>query len=114
MTESNLVSTLITILVNGIAFYAGASLLKGVSIKSFMEAIFVAIAVAVLNITLGIVLKIVTLGILSLGIFTLLLDAILIQVADYFLDGFEVKNFWWALLLAIVVAVINGILTTFL
>ena len=103
-------STIISILITAAAFYAGASLLSGVTIKSFLQAIIVAVLIAILNVTLGIVLKIVTLGILSLGIFTLLLDAILIQVADYFLDGFEVKNFWWALLLALVVAVIDGIL----
>jgi len=38
------------------------------------------------------------------------LDAILIQVADYFLKDFEVKNFWWALGLAAVVSFVSGFL----
>lgn len=101
---------IITLLINAVAFYAGASLLKGVHIRSFGQAIILAIIIAILNVTLGVVLKIVTLGILSVGIFTLLLDAILIQVADYFLKGFDVKNFWWALLLAVVTAVIHSVL----
>ena len=100
----------VSILVNAIAFYFGAYLLSGVKINNFLAAVFVAIAIAVLNVTLGILLKIVTLGILSLGVFTLLLDAILIQVADYFLKDFEVKNFWWALLLAAVVAIVDGLI----
>ena len=54
--------------------------------KNFVQAIIVALVIAVLNVTLGLLLKIVTLGLLSLGIFTLLLDALLIQVADFFLD----------------------------
>ena len=99
----------IAILINAIAFYAAASLLKGVKLNSFIQAIIVAILIAILNVTLGVLLKIVTLGILSLGVFTLLLDAILIQVADYFLTDFEVKNFWWALLLATFVAIIDGV-----
>lgn len=101
---------IITILVNALAFFLGAKLLSGVTVKSFVQAIIVAIAIAVLNVTLGLVLKIVTLGILSLGIFTLLLDAILIQVADHFLDGLAVKNFWWALALAAVVALLDGVI----
>lgn len=101
---------IITILVNALAFFLGAKFLTGVKLKGFAQAILVAIVVAILNVTLGFVLKIVTLGILSLGIFTLLLDAILIQVADYFLKNFQVRNFWWALLLATLVAIIDGVI----
>jgi len=106
--------TLIAILINAIAFFLGARLLSGVVIKQFINAVIVDIVIAVLNVTLGLVLKIVTLGLLSLGIFTLLLDAILIQVADYFLKDFEVKNFWWALALAAVVSIVSGLISSIL
>lgn len=102
--------TIIGIVITAIAFFVGAQLLKGVYVKSFVQAIIVAILIGILNFTLGTVLKIVTLGVLSLGIFTWLLDAILIQVADFFLSGFEVKNFWWALGLAAVVSIVSGLL----
>lgn len=100
---------LVNVLVNAAAFFLGAQLLSGVRIQKFTQAIIVALVIALLNITLGIVLKVITLGILSLGIFTLLLDAILILVADYFLKDFSVKNFWWALLLAMIVAFLGSI-----
>jgi len=87
--------TVINILIGGAAFMIGASLLRGVDIKSFLF----------LDFTLGTLLKIVTLGILSLGVFTWFLNAILIQVADWFLPKFEVKNFWWALALAGIVSI---------
>ena len=106
--------TIVAILINAIAFFVGAQLLSGVVIKQFINAIIVAIVVAILNVTLGVVLKIVTLGLLSLGIFTLLLDAILIQVADYFLKDFEVRSFWWALALAAVVSIVSGIISSIL
>ena len=70
----------------------------------------VAIVVGVLDLTLGNFLKIITLGLLSLGIFNWLLNAAIIQVADWFLDGFEVKNFWWALGLALIVAIVHSVL----
>ena len=97
--------TVINILIGGAAFMIGASLLRGVDIKSFLQAICVAVVVAFLDFTLGTLLKIVTLGILSLGVFTWFLNAILIQVADWFLPKFEVKNFWWALALAGIVSI---------
>lgn len=102
--------TIIQVIVCGAAFYLGAYLLEGVTIKSFIQAILVALVVAVLDVTLGNVLKIVTLGLLSLGIFNWLLNAVLIQVADYFLPDFSVKNFWWALALAAIVSITSGIL----
>ena len=102
--------TIISILIASAAFFIGAKLLPGVEVKSFLQAIVVAVVVAVLSITLGSVLKIVSLGILSLGIFSWLLSAILIQVADWFLPKFKVKNFWWALGLAAVVSITTGIL----
>lgn len=102
--------TIIVVLLNAVSFFVAARLLSGVKLNGFVQAIFVAVAIAILNVTLGFLLKIVTLGILSLGVFTLLLDAILIQVADYFLKDFEVKNFWWALLLALVVSLIDGLI----
>ena len=102
--------TIINVLVAGASFYIGGLLLPGVKMKSFVQCILVALVVGFLDFTLGTFLKIVTLGLLSLGIFTWLLNAILIQVADWFLPGFEVKNFWWALALAAVVSIASGIL----
>ena len=103
--------TLLNILVAGASFFIGGKLLAGVEMKSFAQSLIVAVVVALLDITLGTFLKIVTLGILSLGIFTWLLNAILIQVADWFLGGFVVRNFWWALGLAAIVSIASGILS---
>ena len=103
---------LLSAIVAGAAFFIGGKLLPGVEIRSFLQAILAAVVVAFLDITLGTVLKIVTLGLLSLGIFTWLLNAILIQVADWFLPGIRVKNFWWALALAAVVSISSGILSS--
>ena len=102
---------IINILIAGTSFYIGGRILSGVEMKNFFQCIIVALLVGFLDITLGTVLKIATLGILSLGIFTWLLNAILIQVADWFLPGFKVKNFWWALGLAAIVSIAGGILS---
>ncbi len=110
VSKQKLMEIIINILVAGTAFFIGAKLLPGVEVKSFMQAIVVALLVAVLSYTLGTFLKIVTLGILSLSIFSWLLNAILIQVADWFLPKFKVLNFWWALGLAAIVSITSAIL----
>jgi putative membrane protein len=104
-------NTILHILVAGAAFFIGGQLLSGVQLKSFVQAIILAIVVAILDITLGTILKIVTLGLLSIGIFNWLLNAILIQIADFFLDGFKVKSFWWALGLAAIVSIASTLLS---
>ena len=96
---------IIKLLAYAVAFFVGSKLLKGISITSFTQAVVVMLVVAVLDMTLGTVLKIVTLGILSIGIFNWFLNALLIQVADWFLPEFEVENFWWALGLAAFVSI---------
>jgi len=101
---------LLNVLVAAAAFYLGGMLLSGVELKSFLQCIVVAVVVALLDVTLGTMLKIVSLGILSLGIFSWLLNAILIQIADWFLKGFYVKNFWWALGLAAIVSIAGSLL----
>lgn len=105
---------IIEILSASLAFMLGAYFLKGVKIEGFLQALLVAVVIAVLDFTLGNVLRIVTLGLLSFGIFAWLLNAIIIQVADYFLDKFEVKNFWWALALAGVVSIVTSIIKSVL
>lgn len=101
---------LFSLIASAVALYLGAMVLEGVKVKGFLQAVVVVLVIAVLNITVGTVLKIFTLGILSWGIFNWLLDAILILIADYFLDNFKVKNFWWALILAALVCIIEGAL----
>lgn len=99
-------------LLNALALFAAAYLLKGVVIKDFLNAIIVAVVLALLNATLGQVLDFITLPlrILTLGLFSFVVDAIVIWIAASLLKGFEVRSFWSAVVLAIVLAIFNAIL----
>lgn len=101
---------ILTLLANAVGFFVGAYLLPGVQVKSFITTIFLAVIVSILNATVGYLLKLVTLGLLGWGVFSLILSAIIIRIADYFLDDFKTDSFIWALLLAVVVAVSNMLL----
>lgn len=107
-------SWIMNFLVSALAVFLGAQVLKGVSINSYVQALVVVVVVALLDMTLGNVLRIVTLGILSLGIFNWLLNALLIQVADWFLPDFKVNNFWWALGLAAFISIGTCVVDVFL
>jgi len=100
---------MIDIIIAALAFLLGSYILSGVEIKNFWQALIVAIVVAVLDFTVGNFLKIITLGLLSWGIFNWLLNAVIIMIADWFLNEFKVKNFWWALILAAVVSIVSSI-----
>lgn len=103
-----------TILVNSIAVFFVAYLLKGVEVKSFLSAVWVALGLAVVNAIIKPVIIFLTLPvtILTLGLFVLVIDALMVMLVDGFVKGFEIRNFWWALLFSIVLSVTNAVLFT--
>lgn len=107
--QAGLGSMLLNILVLSLVLMGAAYLLSGVIIKDFTSALIVALVLAILNATLGKVLDFffAPLSWITLGFFSLVIDAALLMIADYFLKGLAIKNFTWALLMAIVVAIAN-------
>lgn len=103
---------LLKLLVNALVLMLGAYLLSGVEIQDFARALILAVVLGLLNATLGAVLDFITTPLrwLTLGLFSLVIDAIIIKVADYFMKGFAVRSFGWALLLAGFMAIANALL----
>lgn len=101
-----------TLLINSVAVFLAGYLLKGVQVKDFFSAIIVAIGLAVLNTFLKPILIFFTLpiNILTLGLFTLVINAFIVVIIDSVMEDFEVENFGWAVLFGIVLSVINGLL----
>ncbi len=87
-------------------------LLAGVAVQDFTTSIFVAFVLALLNALLKPILIILTIPvtILSFGLFLLVINAFIIQLAGYFVSGFEVAGFWWALLFSIILSLISWLL----
>lgn len=101
-----------TILINSIAVYITDKLLSGIEIKSFGTSIFVAILLALVNTFIKPVIVFLTLPltVITLGLFILVINALMIMIVDSMLDGFKVKSFGWALLFGIVLSLVNSIL----
>jgi putative membrane protein len=80
--------------------------MKGVVVEQFTTAIIVAIVLGLLNLFVKPVLVLFTLPVtfLTLGLFLLVINAIIILLCDHFVDGFEVSSFWTALFFSIILS----------
>jgi len=103
---------LINLIINALAFYVTAYIVPGVRIANFQALAVVAIVWGVLSIVLKPILILLTLpvNILTLGLFTFVINAFLIMLMSSFVVGFKVDNFGTALLAAIVLALLNVVL----
>ncbi|KKT42638.1 MAG: hypothetical protein UW64_C0016G0001 [Microgenomates group bacterium GW2011_GWC1_44_37] len=103
---------LINLIVNALAFYVTAYIVPGVRIANFQALAVVAIVWGVLSIVLKPILILLTLpvNILTLGLFTFVINAFLIMLMSSFVVGFKVDNFGTALIAAVVLALLNVVL----
>jgi putative membrane protein len=103
---------LMNLVVNAIGFYVTAYLVPGVHIANLETLAVVAIVWGILSIILKPILILLTLpvNILTLGLFTFVINAALIMLMGSFVRGFKVDTFGTALLAAIVLALLNVVL----
>lgn len=103
---------LINWLVSGLAVLVSAYVLPGVHIQNFLTALVVALVLGIVNSFLKPILLILTLplNILTLGLFTLVINALLILLTSSLVPGFLVDNFLWALIFGIVLSLVNSFL----
>jgi len=104
-------SLLIKWLLSAIAVMITAYLLPGVSVESFWAALIVAVILALFNAILKPILVILTIPItiLTLGLFLLVINAVIILMTDAVIAGFSVSNFWWALAFSIIMAILGSL-----
>lgn len=102
-------SILINWLVSGLAVLVAAYILPGVHVANFIVALVVAVVLGVINAFLKPLLILLTLpiNILTLGLFTLVINALLVILTTFVVPGFSVDNFWWALLFSVVLSLIT-------
>ncbi|OGH10580.1 MAG: hypothetical protein A2857_06850 [Candidatus Levybacteria bacterium RIFCSPHIGHO2_01_FULL_36_15] len=102
-------SLLISWVISGAAVLVTAYLLPGVHVKDFLTALIVALILGIINVTVKPVLLVLTLpiNILTLGLFTLIINAAIILLVSAIVSNFKVDNFGWALLFSLVLSIIN-------
>jgi putative membrane protein len=109
-----MVGILIILLLNSIAVYVTSAILPGVKLENFMTALVVAVVLGLINTFIRPIVLLLTLpiNILTLGLFTFVIMGFLTLVVTWIVPGFEVANFWWAMLFALVLAIINTFLSS--
>lgn len=86
-----------------------AWLLPGVDVNSFWTAMIVAAVLALLNVFVKPFLIILTIPVtvFTLGLFILIINAIIILMASALVQGFHVESFWWALIFSLLNSLLN-------
>ncbi|HOE15832.1 MAG TPA: phage holin family protein [Syntrophorhabdaceae bacterium] len=92
-----------------------AYIIPGVTISGFFPALFVALFLGIVNTLIRPVLILITLpiNILTLGLFTFVINAILVLLTASVIKGFDVRGFWIAMLFSVVLSIVNYVLNGF-
>jgi putative membrane protein len=104
-----MVRLLIKWLLHTLALIITAKLVPGFVVVSLAAALIAALVIGLLNVTLGFVLKLITLplAIVTLGLFFLVINALILKLASGVVPGFYVHTWGAALIGALVLAVLN-------
>ena len=105
-------------ILNAVALLVVAYVLPGITVASFGSALIAALVLGLLNAVVKPLLILLTLPltIVTLGLFLLVLHALVFWFAGSILKGFQVDGFWWAVIGAIVYSLVStalaGLLTS--
>jgi len=101
-------------LVLTVAIVFASYLISGIHVSGFFSALFAAAILGILNVFFRPILFILTLpiNILTLGLFTFVINALMLKMASGVISGFEVHGFWSAVFGALVISAFNWILNS--
>lgn len=102
-------------LLSAVALLVVSNLVPGFDVRGLGPALIAALVIGLLNATVGFVLKVITfpISILTLGLFLLVINGLMIMVASNLVRGFHVRGFvpafWGAVVLALLGMVIRKV-----
>jgi putative membrane protein len=104
-------SLITRLLLNILALLLVAYVVPGIVVDGFFTALIVAVLLGLLNIFIKPILVLLTLPItiLTLGLFTFVINALLFWFVASFVEGFAVSGFWIALLGTILYSIVSGV-----
>lgn len=106
---------LLNIILTGIAVAVADYLIPGVALNNFWTAIVTGLVMGLINALIRPIVLLLTLplNIITLGLFTFVINALMILLAAAIVPGFAVSGFWAALLFSIVVALLKMLFSAF-
>ncbi len=107
---------IIKLLLTALAVVVLAKILPGITVEGYGSAIIVAIVIALLRLLVKPILVLLTLPItiITFGLFLLIINAVIILMAGYFVGGFTVASIWWALLFSLLLSLFQSVLFSLL
>ncbi len=102
---------ILRILLSAIAVVILSKILPGIGVDSYTTALIVAVVLSLLNFIVKPILVILTLPvtIITFGLFLLIVNAIIILLADRLVSGFQVDGIWWALLFSLLLSLLQSL-----
>ncbi|MGI9653484.1 phage holin family protein [Chryseobacterium sp. RLHN22] len=102
---------IIRLLITAIVAFLLTKVLPGVHFEGFSTAVIFAVVLGLLNLIVKPVLSLfgLPLTIITLGFFALVINAIIILIADYFIDSMNIDGFWWAFIFSILLSIITSL-----
>lgn len=90
-------------------------LVDGIYVESFFSALFAALVLGILNALFRPVLIVITLpiNILTLGLFTFVINALLLKMVSGVVPGFYVYGFWSAVFGSLIISLVSWLLSSF-
>ncbi len=103
---------LIRFVVTGIAVFLATAIVPGIEVQSASAGVAAVIALALLNAVVRPFLYLFSLPfiILTLGLFMVIINALLLQLVSFLVNGFVVQGFWPSVAGAVLISVVSGIL----
>lgn len=100
--------------ISALAVFLADYLLPGVQVSGLASIVIVAIVLGIVNTFLKPILIFFTLPLtlITLGLFTLVINAALVLLVAWLVPDFYVQNFWWALAFSLVLTLVNMFLHT--
>ena len=105
---------LIKLVTSVVAIIILGEILPGVTVDTYTTAFIVAIVLAILNVLVKPLLILLTLPItiVTFGLFLLIINALMILLADNLIEGFAVSNIWAALIFSILLSILQSVLNS--
>ena len=106
-------NTIIKLIITAVAAFGISKLLNPlVEITDFTSALIFAVVLGLLNLIVKPIISLFSLPItiLTLGLFSLVINAIIVLIADYFIDGINIDGFLWALIFSVALSIVTSIL----
>lgn len=99
-------------LINAASLFIVAQVVPGFHLSGFKSALIAAVVIGLINTTLGLFLKFITFpfALITFGLFWVVINALMLELATKFVPGFEIRGFWAAFIGAIVLSIVNMLL----